>query len=514
MQPELIQPSWPLNPYFHEKFQENLDQSRVYGLNMDSYVGEDHHFSSSITSPEDCSVISSDSYFPSMLSNEFVELPTLDDEMQAILPIDGIETISGTAIDDMYRWLDESEEIENLSTQNSLENENSWSPSLSTKSSEASIEFQSMNSSIVLPEEDMEIDSQTGLCHLLKAYGEAMEMGERELASVIVGCINEKVSPVGETIERVAFNLFQSSGNQNDYIKQESRKNFEAAFKAFYEIFPYGRFAHFAANSAILEAIPNDVETVHIVDFDMGEGVQWPPMIEAIGHQRKALKLTSIKLEEQSCSFEETKKRLLNYARAFGVNLKVEEMGIGEFKNRGGEREWMAFNCMDGLPHMGRRRSRSQVMEFLRVAKRQLTMNKGIITFGDGEDGERMKNCSGYSSFFDGYLMHYQSIYESMEGNFPTYLTEARIAMESLFVAPYVSSLSWFQKWEQDREGSVLQAELGLEGRTLSKESLLEAKEMVKARETSYEIKIEGEKENEMVLEWRGTPLVRVSAWK
>ena len=38
---------------------------------------------------------------------------------------------------------------------------------------------------------------------------------------------------------------------------------------------PHGRFTQFVVNSAILEAIPEDSEAVQILDFDLGEGVQW-----------------------------------------------------------------------------------------------------------------------------------------------------------------------------------------------------------------------------------------------
>ncbi|KVI11392.1 Transcription factor GRAS [Cynara cardunculus var. scolymus] len=422
--------------------------------------------------------------------------------------VEGIEDISDTTLEDALRWWGESEETGNF---DSTENEGlCGSPFLRSGDD-------LMNHSLMLPPDDMEVEGRTSLRRLLKAYGEAMEMGQEDLANVIVGCINEKASPLGGTMERVAFNLFQS-GNQGDYIKQESLKNFKAAFKAFYEIFPYGRFSHFAANSAILEAIMSDSGKVHIIDFDIGEGVQWPTMLDALGKLRKETKLTSIRTGEQSyTSFEETRNQLLDYASASGLKLDVQEITIGELVNEieeSEDHECLAFNCMLELPHMGRTRSRSQVKEFLKVAKQLLSKNKGIITIGDGEDVERMKYCGGYSSFIDECLNHYQTLCESMEGNFPEYLTEARIAMESLFVAPYVSSLLWHKKWVNLREDSEFKENLGLMGWRLSKESLAEAKEMVKGRESSYKIKVEGQNGNEMVLEYRGAPLVRVSAWK
>ncbi|KAL7248618.1 hypothetical protein ACSBR2_003372 [Camellia fascicularis] len=536
MQPELLQQ----HPRpFYNIMNSPCDQVGAYGgLQMDHHIG-DHNFSFSFTTSKESSGISSDQFLSTIFSNEFPKYPMLGDEdVQITSPMEniadymqGIESIWGGEIEDVCRWLGESEgEGGFLSEQLSMEGEDLWSPCQSTKSSEASMVFPSVQEPVTLPRDGMEIDNQLSIQHLLKAYGEAMEMEQRELAEVIIKCITEKVSPIGETLERLAFNLFQSEENQGEYLKQESSKNFKAAFKAFYQIFPYGRFAHFTANLAILEAIPDNAETVHIVDFDMREGIQWPPMIEAVARLQKALKLTSIKTREDSgdaplhWSFEKTKGQLCDHARSFGLNLKVEEVGIDDLtseikkiKKRGGGREWLTFNCMAKIPHMGRGRSRSHVMEFLRVAKKLLTYsatNKGIITIGDGDAAERLKSCSTYSSFFDMYMNHYQALCESMEWNFPVYLAEARIAMENLFVTPFVSSHSWLQRWEELTEGSDLHAGIGMKGLTLTKENLMEAKEMVNEGQSSYTVKIEGQNENEMVLEWRGTPLVRVSTWR
>ncbi|KAL2546578.1 nodulation-signaling pathway 2 protein-like [Forsythia ovata] len=90
--------------------------------------------------------------------------------------------------------------------------------------------------------------------------------------------------------------------NQGDYLRQESVKNFREAFKAFYQGLPYGRFPPFTANSAILEAKPDDAATMHIVDFDIGEGIQWPPVIEAMGRMPKALRVTLIKSDDECSS--------------------------------------------------------------------------------------------------------------------------------------------------------------------------------------------------------------------
>ncbi|XP_028057848.1 DELLA protein GAIP-like [Camellia sinensis] len=142
---------------------------------------------------------------------------------------------------------------------------------------------------LTLPTENMELNNAI---HLIKAYREAIDEGQIELSEVIMKRISEKVSPVGGVMDQLLYYLFQPVDKQADYLRQESDKNFRAAFMTFYQIFPYGKFAHFAANRAILQAMPHDVELIHVIDFDMGEGIQWPSMIEAIGwQQRKEIRL-------------------------------------------------------------------------------------------------------------------------------------------------------------------------------------------------------------------------------
>lgn len=499
-QQEFLQPSWP----FHTVINSTLD---------DELGTCDFNFDDDTS---DYSLTSNLSY---LFSNEMTPFPPCDDELQAMMnefsmELGNFESVFSDKVKDFGTSFDNSEGSLSLLSQVS-------SPSTPTKSSEAS-----MDSTVTFLGEDMEIDNQLGVLHLLQAYGEAVEKEQRELADVIIRCLSDKASPAGETLERLAYNLSPDFEKKGDYLMQESRKNFEAAFKAFYQIFPYGRFAHFAANSAILESIPDDAEHVHIVDFDMGEGIQWPSMIEAMARQNRTLRLTSVKIEDsefarvpRQWSFEETRKQLCDYARDFGLKLKVEEMDFEELvwkmkrKKKGCSKEWSVFNCIVELPHMGRSRSRKHVIEFLQVAKEMLCRSGGIVTLGDGDACEKLIGSSGFGSFFEGYLEHYQAVLESMKTSFPTQLAGARMAMECLFVAPYISSHGWLQKWEEIRQGYHLQAGFGLEKCEVSKDFLMEAKELMKG-ESSYEVTIGGHSKNEIILEWRGTPLVRVSAWR
>ncbi|XP_076959628.1 protein NODULATION SIGNALING PATHWAY 2-like [Bidens hawaiensis] len=371
-------------------------------------------------------------------------------------------------------------------------------------------------------EESTELDSQAGIKNLLMAYAEAIEMEQHELAKVIVKCISEKASPNGSPLERIALSLFGSENQEKTYLFQESLTNFNLAFRAFYDIFPYSRFAHFTTSSAIIEAVPAHVDSVHIIDFDICEGIQWPPVIEAMARITKSLIITSIKLDQdQDSNFDKIRWHLCNFASSVGLDLKVQEMGMSQMLKKMDERniesefnQFVVFNCMIGLLHM-RTRKTTQVIDFIKLARNFLTKHQGIITFGGGLEVERTKYHSNFSSFFNMNLAYNKALYESMEWGIPSYLNEARIAMETLFLAPCVSSKSWFGKWdERQRENSVFEMNFekgfGLKGERMSMESWNEAMEMVKEGESPYRIRIEGGNGNEMVLEWKETPLLAV----
>lgn len=211
-----------------------------------------------------------------------------------------------------------------------------------------------------------------------------------------------------------------------------------------------------------------------------------------------------------------------NIGSGRGGATRFDEEKIKGKRKCGERREWLAFNCMWALSQMGRKRSRRHVLDFVKTAKEILASisvysnpsNGGLLTFGDGGAWELFKDCPGFGFFFENCMEHYQALLESIEWKFPSCFIEAKIVMECLFIAPYASSRAWIQEWEEIEQCCDFKTGFRLEGLRLSNESLLEAKEMVREGEAPCAVRIEGKNYNEMVLEFRGTQLIKFSAGK
>ncbi|XP_059306418.1 protein NODULATION SIGNALING PATHWAY 2-like [Lycium ferocissimum] len=302
---------------------------------------------------------------------------------------------------------------------------------------------------------DMQIDPQIGIIHLLMFYAEAMGNKLEELTLVIAKRISEQASNQQPTLDK---SLIKSS------------------------IQPSKQFTNLPIFA------PAEVDVINIFDFDIGEGIQWATMIDALGNEQREVRLISINMNEDMIddpctthtrwSFEDTKRRLINHAMLYGVKLKVEEQELNDLmikmknlKKQNAEKQWFAFNCMVALPHLGRIRRRKDVFEVLTIAKNFLehattccASEKCIITLGDGDAWEKFVSTSSYNEFLETNIAHFQSLLESIEVIFPTQFIHARTTMEYLFVAPFVLSSAWASKWEKKKRFGDLKFGFGLEG--------------------------------------------------
>lgn len=136
---------------------------------------------------------------------------------------------------------------------------------------------------MVVPEED----SGIRLVHLLMTCAESVQRGEFSLAGYAIDEMQSlmtrvnTVSGIGKVagyfIDALSRRLFTPQGAGQIRSGYEN----EILYHSFYEACPYLKFAHFTANQAILEAFEGQ-DCVHVVDFNLMHGLQWPALIQAL----------------------------------------------------------------------------------------------------------------------------------------------------------------------------------------------------------------------------------------
>ncbi|MCD7454153.1 hypothetical protein HAX54_023693 [Datura stramonium] len=153
----------------------------------------------------------------------------------------------------------------------------------------------------------------------------------------------QNVSLVGDSVQRVAAYfadgliarlLTRKSPFYDMIMKPPTQEEEFLAFTEFYKVSPFYQFAHFTANQAILEAFEKELEYnngfLHVVDFDISYGFQWPSLIQSLSENATTSNRISLKITGYGKTIDElreTETRLVSFAKGFR-NLSFEFQGV------------------------------------------------------------------------------------------------------------------------------------------------------------------------------------------
>eukprot|EP01018_Ginkgo_biloba_P027722 Gb_26659 [translate_table: standard] len=373
------------------------------------------------------------------------------------------------------------------------------------------------------------------LVHLLVACAEAISKEAHDLVDILLCRLRYLVCPTGTTVERVAYYLFHSlqsycysDGRLNnlDFAPPNAQHHFLGAFRLLHQVYPYIRIAHFTANQSILEAVLGTgnnfySRSIHIIDFDIMEGLQWPPLMEAIVNadiEIDHLRITAIKWDTNYDSLlfsscRDTGKRLLEYANSVGIPFSFDEMDLKSMndcvKENQDDLEIVVVNCMWQLPHMSAR-SKSQVAEFFHGAGQ---LHPHILTFGTGPHGAE---TADFIKRFSHCLQSFCAVVDSLEAGLPEHGL-ARAMVERIFFAPKICTMivqADDNEYKFNGDFHDFPLKCGFAGGLISKENMMHANAALLTSEEGRYYGVELVGDHQLNLKWGSTPLVRVSVWE
>nr|KYP55182.1 Nodulation-signaling pathway 2 protein [Cajanus cajan] len=399
-----------------------------------------------------------------------------------------------------------------------------------------------VGSNSVTEEEDLK---GLRLVHLLMAAAEALTGAtkSRELARVILVRLKELVSHSAHAsnMERLAAyftdalqGLLEGAGGAHNNNTRHHPNHYHqndtlAAFQLLQDMSPYVKFGHFTANQAILEAVAHE-RRVHIVDYDIMEGVQWASLMQALASNKTGppaphLRITALSrtgtgtARRSIASVQETGRRLTAFAASLGQPFSFHQCRLDSDEtfrtsslkvvHGGGAGEALVFNCMLNLPHLSYRAPDS-VASFLSGAK---ALKARLVTVVEEEE-EAGSNVGGFVGRFMDSLHHYSAVFDSLEAGFPMQ-SRARALVERVFLGPRIAgSLGRIYRTGEEEErgswGEWLGA-AGFRGVPLSFANHCQAKLLLGLFNDGYRVEELGS--NKLVLDWKSRRMLSASLW-
>ncbi|ERN16029.1 hypothetical protein AMTRI_Chr11g94770 [Amborella trichopoda] len=366
--------------------------------------------------------------------------------------------------------------------------------------------------------------SGSNLTDMLLSAVEAVATGNIQVASTILPKLSS-LSPELENgdypFNRLIFYFTQSLSSRITRMETHVEpgpiiNESLQAFEVLQDLTPYIKFAHFTANQAILEGT-HGVTGIHIIDFDIMEGIQWPPLMVELALRNEAfLRITAIvdstQVDRNWASNQTTGRRLGEFANSIGLPFRFDQILVGKANGFEGLEtgEVLVVNCMMHMLHMPYRNSNSRqtFMEGVRKLKPRMVVlvQEELFSFGK-------VLSQSFVDFFVEAFQHYHALFESLLNGFPSRSKLGLEMIEAAFLGPRIlDCFQWFPL-DKRKKGRLLDYGFLMQGfqvTPMSASNISQAKLLVGLFTGNYEVQHENCR---LKLYWKSRPITTVSIW-
>ncbi|KAJ8770527.1 hypothetical protein K2173_018018 [Erythroxylum novogranatense] len=190
----------------------------------------------------------------------------------------------------------------------------------------------------------VEMIPRLNLKEILIACAEAVSNKDITRAAGLMHVLDQMVSVSGDPMQRVGAYMLEGLRARLEFSGSKIYKSLkcEAPVSSdlmtymgiLYQICPYWRFAYLSANVAIREAVSHE-PVIHIIDFQIAQGSQWIPLIQAFGNRQggpPVIRITGVDDSQSTHArgggLHIVGQRLLDIARQWNVPLEFHDTAM------------------------------------------------------------------------------------------------------------------------------------------------------------------------------------------
>ncbi|KAI3755962.1 hypothetical protein L1987_55773 [Smallanthus sonchifolius] len=367
------------------------------------------------------------------------------------------------------------------------------------------------------------------LRQLLLACARSISHSDFTAAHRIATILSSNSSPYGDSSERLIHSFTKALNLRlrlhlphppplsinNDAILQSS-------YLTLNQITPFIRFSQLTANQAILEAINDDQHInhdIHILDFDITHGVQWPPLMQAIADRRPPPTLRITATGTNLETLRRTGDRLSKFAHSLGLRFRffpllLPHHTVDDVINHLSAvlllpNEILAVNFVLYLHRLLTDRDK-----LLLVLKKIKSMNPKVVTLAETEANH---NHPVFLSRFEEALNYYTAIFDSLEVTLPPNSRE-RMAVEQVWFGREIADIVMAEgenrreRHERFLSWKTMMKVAGFRNVALSPFALSQARLLLRLHYPSEGYNLDVVNDS-FFLGWHNQPLFSVSSW-
>ncbi|KDP44938.1 hypothetical protein JCGZ_01438 [Jatropha curcas] len=369
---------------------------------------------------------------------------------------------------------------------------------------------------------------------LLTLCAQAVSADDRRSANDLLKQIRQHASPTGDGMQRLAHIFadglearMAGSGTQiyeAFMSKPGSAADVLKAYHLFLAACPFRKLSNFFSNKTIMKVAQN-AKTLHIVDFGILYGFQWPCLIQRLASRAGGppkLRITGIDLPRPGFRpaerVEETGRRLSNYAKTFNVpfefkaiaqkwdTVKIEDLKIDR-------NEVLVVTCFYRLRNL---LDETVVVESPRSIVLNLIrkMNPDVFITGIVNGAY---SAPFFITRFREALFHYSTLFDMLETNVPREIPERMLIEREIFRWEAMNVIACegaerIERPETYKQWHTRALRAGFKQLPLDREMFAAAKEKVNAL---YHKDFVVDEDSQWFLQgWKGRIVYALSSWK